>query len=114
MARAALTALGARKAPRTLTELIVASASSGLTSLAIVASPSTRSSICLPRVAEFLEVTAAEVLGAQGQRPARHRVVHCVCPAFELAPDGRADEICAVGVETFVDEQIDLSEVDQA
>ena len=49
----------------------------------------------------------------EGQRPARHRVVHRGCPALQLAPDRRADEVCAVGVETLVDEQIDLAEVDQ-
>ena len=112
-ARAALTAAGARKAPRTSTDGDRGQGQLGLTSSAIVASPRTRSSIGLPRVPQSLEVAAAEVLRAERQRPAGDRVVHRGRPALELAPDRRADEVRAVGVEALVDEQIDLAEVDQ-
>jgi hypothetical protein len=53
------------------------------------------------------------VLGAQDQRPARHRAVDRVRPAVELMPDRGADEVGAVSVEALVDEQIDLAQVDQ-
>jgi hypothetical protein len=53
------------------------------------------------------------VLGAERERPAFHGVVHRGRPAVELAPDGRANEVGAVGVEALVDEQINLAEVDQ-
>src|SRR5437868_4607191 len=86
-ARAALTARGARKAPRTSTEAIVASASAAVMASAMIAQPRTRSSIHLPGVAKLFEIAAAEALGAKRQRAARYRVVHRSCPAFQLVPD---------------------------
>ena len=113
-ASAALTARGARKAPRTSTAVIVARASSGSTSSAIVARPEDPQLHGLPGVPEPLEIAAAEVLGAERQRPAGDRVVHCVGPGLELPPDRRPDEVRAVGVEPLVDEEVDLAEVDEA
>src|SRR4051794_39975583 len=62
---------------------------------------------------QLLEFSAAEVLCAQHERPALDGVVHHGLAAVELTPDGRADEVGAVGEEPLVDEQVDLSEVDQ-
>jgi hypothetical protein len=103
-ASATLTARGARKAPRTSTDAIVAN--SGLTRRN-VGQPSSRSSI--RPLAQCLDIAAAQVLRAERQRPA----FHGGRPAVELAPDGRADEVGTVGVGTLVDQQIDLAQVDQ-
>ena len=67
-ASAALTARDARNAPSTSTEAIVANANSGLTSSAIVANPSTRSSIRRPAV-ELPPDRGADEVGAVGVEP---------------------------------------------
>src|SRR6185295_7270150 len=68
----------------------------------------------LPRSAKFLEVTAAQMLCAEGQCSARHRVVHRFRPGFDLTSDRGTDEVSAVGVKALTDEKIDLAEVDRA
>src|ERR1019366_6631458 len=54
------------------------------------------------------EVTAAQGEGAPGRC-----LVDRLAPGGELGPNGRPDEIGAVGVEALLDQQIDLAEVDQ-
>jgi len=96
--RAAFTAWGARKAPRTSTDAMVAMASSG-DIVCDGGEPEHPKLDQLPRVTQLLQVLAAVVLGSEYERSARDRPVHGGRPGLELAADRSADEVRAVGVE---------------
>src|SRR5467141_2888551 len=68
----------------------------------------------LPGVADFLQVATGVVTAAQSESASGRRLVERLAPGGELGADGRADEIGAVGVEAFLDQQIDLPEVHQS
>src|SRR6476660_9725402 len=67
----------------------------------------------LPGVADLLQVAAGVVTAAQGEGAPGRCLVERLAPGGELRADGRADEIGAVGVEAFLDQQVDLPEVHQ-
>ena len=61
-----------------------------------------------------LEVSAAVVLEAHGQCSARDGLVERVGVERELVPKSRSDEVGAIRVETFLDEKVDVPEIDHA
>src|SRR5690349_6257542 len=68
----------------------------------------------LPGVTDLLQVAAGVVTAAQSQSAPGGRLVERLAPGGELGADGRADEIGAVGIEAFLHQQVDLSEVHQS
>ena len=112
-ARAAFTAGLARKAPSTSTAEIVASASSGLTSGAIVARPRTRISTVRPARSMLLQLVTGERQGAERQGPAGDGLVDRRRPCGELGADRRSDEVGPVRVEALGHQEVDLTEVDR-
>lgn len=60
------------------------------------------------------QVVGAEVLQAQYQRLACHRLLDGVGVNAQLVADGRAYEVGAVAEEALRDQQVDLSQVDEA
>jgi hypothetical protein len=68
----------------------------------------------LPGVADLLQVATGVVTAAQSEGAPGRCLVESIAPGGELGTDGRADEIGAVGVEAFLDQQIDLPEVHQS
>jgi hypothetical protein len=68
----------------------------------------------LPSVADFLEVATGVVTTAQSEGAPGRCLIERLAPGGELGADGRADEIGPVGVEAFLDQQIDLPEVYQS
>ena len=54
------------------------------------------------------------MLQAQHQRLARDHLLQRVGVAAELVADGGANEVCAVAIEAFVYQQVDLAEIDEA
>src|SRR5580693_4293529 len=68
----------------------------------------------LPGILDFLQVATGVVRAAQGQGAPGRCLVERLAPGGELGPDGRANEIGAVGVEALLDQQVDLPEVYQS
>ena len=89
-------------------------ASSGVTSAAMLASPSTRMCSISPAVACRFEILAGVVQQAELQALAGHRPFGRLAVAVELIADRGADEVGAVGVEAFLHHQVDVAEVDIA
>ena len=68
----------------------------------------------LPGRLRLAQVLRAQVVDAEHQGLARNHLLDDLDVACELVADRRANQVGAVGVEAFVDQQIDLAEVDTA
>src|SRR5580700_3602520 len=68
----------------------------------------------LPGVADLFQIAAGVVTAAESKRAPGHCLVERLAPGGELGADRGADEVRTVGVEAFLDQQIDLSEVHQS
>src|ERR1700761_6482676 len=68
----------------------------------------------LPGVANVLQVTTGVVGAAQDESAPGGGLVERFGPGGELAANGGPDEVRAVGVETLLDQQVYLAEIDQA
>jgi len=66
----------------------------------------------LSRRTQSLEILAGVPLQSEHQRATRHCLLQSIAVSTQLAADGCSDEIGAIGVETFLHEQIDLPEID--
>jgi hypothetical protein len=60
------------------------------------------------------KVSAGEAPQTQFEPMARDRLLDRFALTFELGANGGADEVRAIGVKSFLDQEIDLSEVDEA
>src|SRR6476620_4072470 len=67
----------------------------------------------LPGRSEIFELGAGVLHRTQFQRAPGDGVLHRAGTGFELPPYCRADEIGAVGVEPFADQQVDLTQIHQ-
>src|SRR6476646_4655765 len=68
----------------------------------------------LPGVTDLLQIAAGVVTAAQRQGAPGRCLVERLAPGGELGADGCTDEIGAVGVEAFLDQEIDLPQVHQS
>src|SRR5580704_12500268 len=68
----------------------------------------------LPGVADLFQIAAGVVTAAESKRAPGHSLVERLTPGGELGANGGADEVRSVGVEAFLDQEIDLSEVDES
>ena len=93
---------------------MVSQARSGETSGAMLARPSTRIWSLSPAVAGRFEIGPGEMAQAEFDPVAGHGLARHLGVAFGLVADGGADEIAAVGVDPFRDEQVDMAEIDEA
>ena len=93
---------------------IVASASAGVTSGAMLARPSTLMCSVSPASLHSLEVGAGELAQAKFERMPLDRFFDLIAVDAELVADRGADEIAAVRVKAFLHEKIDMPEVDIA
>lgn len=66
----------------------------------------------LPGSARPFEIGASDMLQAEHERAARDRSLHLVRVQRQLIPDGGPDDVGTVGVEAFLDEEVDLAEID--
>ena len=113
-ASAAFTAGLAWNASRTCTDAMAARASSGVTSLAMLARPRIWRWSCVPEFAGRLKILSRVVRQPKFELPARHRLTDCVVLPFELVSNGCADEVSPIGVEAVPDHQVHASEIDEA
>jgi hypothetical protein len=113
-ASAAFTAGLAWKAPRTCTDAMAARASSGVTSLAMVARPRTWIRSGVPSIAGRLEILPRIVRQPELELPARHRLTESVVMAFKLVSNGCADEVSPIGVEAVPNHEVHAPEIDEA
>ena len=113
-ASAAFTAGLAWKAPRTCTEAMAARASSGVTSLAMLARPRTWIWSGVPASRAASRSCARVVRQPELELPARHGLTDRVVLPFELVSNGGADEVGTIGVEAVADHEIHASEIDEA
>ena len=113
-ARAALTSGLACNAPSTTTEAMVARASSGVTSAAIVARPNTLISSIVPGATRFLKILAAIIPQTKIQTFSGGGLFDDLGMAFELVSNCRANEISPVGVEAVLHHQVDVAKIDVA
>ena len=93
---------------------IVASASSGVTSSSIVASPTTWMLSLPPCRLHRLQLLAAEASEAEFEGVPHDRLLDGVGVRGELVADRRSDEVGAIGIETFAHQEIDMAKVDEA
>ena len=107
--KAAFTAGLACKAPSTSTEAIVARASSGVTSSAMLASPNTRMCEGLPGGLRGFQIVPAVVAQAQFDALSGDGLLGCVRMPLDLVADGGADEVGAIGVEPLLHQEIDMA-----
>lgn len=68
----------------------------------------------LPRRHRRLEIGAAVVLQANRERLAGHRLPDCFGMQRKLVSKRRSDEVGTVRIEAFLDQQIDVAEIDHA
>ena len=111
---ASLTAGLARRAPNTLTEAMVARASSGVTSWAMLARPSTLMCSISPARRAASRSSRLEVAQAEIQTFSGCGLLDHVCVTLELVADGRSNEIRAVRIETFPYHQVDVPQIDKS
>ena len=102
------------KAPSTEIEAMVARASSGVTSWAMVARPKNVDVQHLAGAPRRFEILAAVIPQPEVQALSDRGLLDDVCVTFELVADGRPDEIGPVRIEPFLHHQIDVTEVDIA
>ena len=102
------------RAPRTLIDPIVASASSGVTSGCDTGKPNHLDMQRLAGGFDRLEIRAAVVAQPEFERVPDDQFLDRVRVCGELIADGGADEVGAVGVEALLHQQVDPPEVDIA
>jgi hypothetical protein len=113
-ARAALTAELACNAPSTAIDPIVARASSGVTSFAMLASGQSQYTDMeqLAGGTHRLQIFTAKMPQAELHFFSGYRLLDRVSMSFELIPDGGANEVGAVRIKPLLNHQIDVTEID--
>ena len=112
-ARTALTSGLACNAPNTTTEAIVARASSGVTSAAIVARPNTLISSISPARRAASRSCRAIVPQTEIQALSGRGLFDDLGMAFELVADCGSNEVGSVRIKALLKHQIDMAEVDE-
>ncbi len=68
----------------------------------------------VPRVAHGFEVLAAEMPQAEVNAFARDGLADDIGVALDLIADGGSNEVGAIGEEAFLDQKVDMTEIDKA
>jgi hypothetical protein len=113
-ASAAFTSRLAWRAPSTVREPMVSSASSGVTSGAIRTRPTTLTWSRSPAALTASRSATPDLAQTELERVPVHRARHFGGMAAELVADRRPDEIRPVRVETLLHEEVDPPEIDIA